>query len=41
MVSLETKLHEAIQQGSVQDVQELILQGTDINAKNEMDETPQ
>ena len=40
MVSLETKLHEAIQQGSVQDVQELILQGTDINAKNEMDETP-
>ena len=40
MDSLETKLHEAIQHRSVQDIHELILQGTDINAKNVMDESP-
>ena len=40
MDSLKALLHKAIQHGSVQDVQELILQGTDINAMNEMDESP-
>ena len=40
MDSLETLLHEAIQHGLVQDVQELISQGADINAKNKRNDTP-
>ena len=40
MDSLETLLHESIQHGLVQCVKELILRGADINAKNEMNESP-